>query len=451
MATDVRSHAIESHVTPDGAAAHDRTIARYRDFVTTSFVAAIEPVAVARAEGATVWDEDGRTYVDCFAGISVVNAGHRHPKVIAAAKEQMDQFVHAATYVYHVPVVAKLAERLAEISPGRLQKTFFGNSGAEGIETAMRLAKAYTGKHEFITLTHSFHGRTAGTLSITGNKARKTRGGPYLPGVAFAPAPYVYRNPFGVTDPEEVSERCAAMVEWAIDYQSSGDVAAFIAEPIMGEGGILVPPASYFRRVKEILDRYGILFIADEVQSGIGRTGKMFGIDHYGVEPDIMVLAKGIADGFPLSATIAPAEIANSLRPGEHLSTFGGNPVSCAAALANLEVVESERLPEESARKGEHVMARLCRLAETLPLIGEVRGLGLMIGVELVRDRVTKEPANTEAATVRRLAREAGVLIGVGGQFGKVVRVQPPLVIDDDALEHALDVLEDALRTVQTA
>lgn len=449
MATDVRSHGIESHVTAEGAAAHDRTIERYRDFVTTSFVAAIEPVAVARAEGATVWDEDGRAYVDCFAGISVVNAGHRHPKVIAAAKAQMDQFVHAATYVYHVPVVAKLAERLAEITPGRLQKTFFGNSGAEGIETAMRLAKAYTGKHEFITLTHSFHGRTAGTLSITGNKARKTRGGPYLPGVAFAPAPHVYRNPFGVNDPEEVSARCAAMVEWAIDYQSSGDVAAFIAEPIMGEGGILVPPASYFRRVKEILDRHGILFIADEVQSGIGRTGKMFGIDHFGVEPDIMVLAKGIADGFPLSATVAPAEIANSLRPGEHLSTFGGNPVSCAAALANLEVVESERLPEEAARKGGHVMTRLRRLSETLPLIGEVRGLGLMIGVELVRDRVSKEPANTEAATVRRLAREAGVLIGVGGQFGNVVRVQPPLVIDDDALDHALDVLESALRAVQ--
>jgi 4-aminobutyrate aminotransferase-like enzyme len=315
----------------------------------------------------------------------------------------------------------------------------------------MRLAKAYTGKHEFIALTHSFHGRTAGTLSITGNKARKTRGGPYLPGVAFAPAPYVYRNPFGVSDPEEVSERCAAMVEWAIDYQSSGDIAAFIAEPVMGEGGILVPPVSYFSRVKEILDRHGILFIADEVQSGIGRTGKMFGIDHFGVEPDIMVLAKGIADGFPLSATIAPAEIADSLRPGEHLSTFGGNPVSCAAALANLGVVESERLPEEAARKGEHVMTRLRRLAETLPLIGEVRGLGLMIGVELVRDRASKEPANTEAATVRRLAREAGVLIGVGGQFGNVVRVQPPLVIDDEALDYALDVLENALRAVQAS
>jgi 4-aminobutyrate aminotransferase-like enzyme len=279
-------------------------------------VAAIEPVAVEIAHRATNWDKDGTENIDCFAGIAVCNAGHRHPKVIAAAKAQMDEVVHAATYVYHLPIVGLLGERLAEITPGRLQKSFFGNSGAEGIETAMRLAKAFTGRHEFITLTHSFHGRTTGTLSITGNNARKTRGGPYLPGIAFAPAPYVYRNPFGADDPEEVAARCAAMVEWAIDYQSSGDVAAFIAEPVMGEGGILVPPASYFQRVKEILDRYGILFIADEVQSGFGRTGEMFAIEHYGVEPDILVMAKGIADGFPLSATIARAEIADSFQAG---------------------------------------------------------------------------------------------------------------------------------------
>ena len=431
-----------------GEAAHEQTVARYRDFVTTSFVAAVEPVAVARAEGATVWDQDGTEYVDCFAGIAVVNAGHRHPKVIAAAKAQMDEVIHAATYVYHVPVVAKLAERLAAIAPGQLQKTFFGNSGAEGIETAMRLAKAYTGKREFITLTHSFHGRTAGTLSITGNKARKTRGGPYLPGIAFAPAPYVYRNPFGTDDPEEVAERCATMVEWAIDYQSSGDVAAFIAEPVLGEGGILVPPASYFRRVKEILDRHGILFIADEVQSGFGRTGAMFAVEHYGVEPDIMVLAKGIADGFPLSATIARAEIADSLKPGEHLSTFGGNPVSCAAALANIEVMEEENLPAEAARKGEHALARLRELTAEHPLVGEVRGLGLMIGIELVKDRATKEPAAKEAAAVRRLAREAGVLIGVGGQAGNVVRIQPPLVIADAALERAIEVVDHAMEVV---
>jgi 4-aminobutyrate aminotransferase len=442
MATEVR----EQQRT--GEAAHQQTIERYREYVATSFVAAVEPIAVARAEASTVWDQDGREYLDCFAGIAVVNAGHRNPKLIAAAKAQMDEVVHAGTYIYHVPVVGQLAERLAEISPGRLQKSFFGNSGAEGIETALRLAKAYTGKREIITLTHSFHGRSAGTLSITGNKARKTHGGPYLSGVAFAPAPYVYRNPFGTDDPEEVAARCAEMVEWAIDYQSSGDVAAFIAEPVMGEGGILVPPASYFPRVKEILDRHGILFIADEVQSGFGRTGTMFAIEHFGVEPDIMVLAKGIADGFPLSATIAPPEIADSLRPGEHLSTFGGNPVCCAASLANIDVMQEERLPEEAARKGERVMARLREMAERFPLIGDVRGLGLMIGVELVRDRATKEPANTEAAAIRRLAREAGVLIGVGGQGGNVVRIQPPLVITDAQLDHALGVLETALGEV---
>jgi 4-aminobutyrate aminotransferase len=432
-----------------GTAAHDATIEKYRRFVNTSFVAAVEPIVVQRAEGATVWDADGTAYLDCFAGIAVVNAGHRHPRVLAAVRDQLEQVVHAATYLYHVPVVADLAEQLARITPGDLTKTFFGNSGAEGIETAIRLAKAYTGRHEIVTLTHSFHGRSAGTLSITGNKARKTRGGPYLPGIAFAPAPYVYRNPFGTDDPEIVAERCAEMVEWAIAYQTSGDVAAFIAEPVMGEGGILVPPSSYFRRVKEVLDQHGILFIADEVQSGFGRTGKTFAIEHFDTVPDIMVMAKGIADGFPLSATIARPEIADALRPGEHLSTFGGNPVSCAAALVNISVLEDEHLPEEAGRKGERTLARLRELADRHPLIGDVRGLGLMIGIELVTDRATRIPAAREAAQVRRLCREAGVLVGVGGQAGNVVRFQPPLIISDAELDRAVDTLNDALENVR--
>ena len=438
-------------MTATSTSTHDETIERYKQFVSTSFVAAVEPVVVGKAEGATIWDVDGTEYIDCFAGIAVNNAGHRHPKVIAAVKEQLDKVVHAATYIYHVPVVAEAAERVAAIAPGRLSKTFFGNSGAEGIETAMRLAKAFTGKREFIALTHSFHGRTYGTLSVTGNVARKTRGGPYMPGVAFAPVPYTYRNPFHTEHPEVVAERCADAVEAAITYQTSGDVAAFISESVWGEGGIIVPPASYFKRVKEILDRHGILFICDEVQSGFGRCGKMFAIEHYGVEPDIMVMAKGIADGFPLSATVARPEIADCLKPGEHLSTFGGNPISCAAAIANIEVMQEEDLPGQSARKGARPMGNLRELAADYPLIGEIRGEGLMLGVELVTDKKSKEPAKPQAAAVRKYCREHGLLVGLGGQLANVIRFQPPLTIGDNDLDRAVEILDAALSVTTKA
>jgi 4-aminobutyrate aminotransferase/(S)-3-amino-2-methylpropionate transaminase len=428
---------------------HDQTIARYREYVTTSFVASVEPVVVERAEGATIWDADGTEYIDCFAGIAVNNAGHRHPRVIAAVQDQLGKVVHAASYIYHVPIVAETAEKMARITPGRLQKTFFANSGAEGIETAMRLAKAATGRREFIALTQSFHGRTFATLSVTGNKARKSHGGPYMPGVAWAPMPYTYRNPFGTDDPEVVAARCAEMVEWAIEYQSSNDVAAFISEAVWGEGGIIVPPDSYFRRVKEILDHHGILFICDEVQSGFGRCGSLFAIEQFGVEPDILVAAKGIADGFPLAACIATPEIADSLKPGEHLSTFGGNPISCAAASANIDVMLEEDLPAQAAAKGERFLAGLHDLAGKHDLIGEVRGIGLMLGMELVTDRKTKAPAKAEAAAIRKLCRENGVLVGVGGQLANVVRIQPPLVISDEQLDRTLDILDAALTLVQ--
>lgn len=420
----------------------------YNEYVNTSFVNGIEPVVVKGASGAAVFGADGRTYTDLFAGISVVNAGHCNPRVVAAARAQMEQLIHAASYIYYVPSVGKLAAMLAEITPGKLRKTFFGNSGAEAIEGALRAAKAYTGKSEFIALQMSFHGRTNATLSITGNYARKAHGGPYLSGVAFAPAPHQYRCRFCSG---HCTLQCADVVEDVIRYQTSGDVAAFIAEPVMGEGGIIVPHPDYFTRVKEILDRHGILFIADEVQSGFGRTGRMFAIEHYGVEPDIMAMAKGIADGFPLSAFIAPPEIADSFRPGEHLSTFGGNPVSCAAGIANIEVLRDERLAEQSAKLGTRVMRHLQEMAERNPLIGDVRGIGLMIGVELVRDRQTKEPADDEAAEVRRFCREHGVLIGVGGQHANVVRIQPPLVIDEDRLDKALTIIDQALQSISVA
>ena len=422
------------------------TIQKYKDYVMTGFVKSVAPIVIDRASGCSVWDPGGREYLDCFSGISVVNTGHNNPPVIAAAKAQMDRLVHCASYLYHVKPVADLAEKIAQIAPPGLTKTFFGNGGAEAIEGAMKLARLYSGKHEFIALHGSFHGRTWGTLSITGNQGRKKRGGPYAPGVSFAPSPYTYRS-LWPNDPEQVARHCAKCLDDVIRFETSGDVAAFIAEPVLGEGGIVVPPKNYFREIKRVLDQHGILFIADEVQSGFGRTGKMFAIEHYGVEPDILVTAKGIADGFPLSAFTTRDEIAAAYKPGDHLSTFGGNPVSCAAALANIQFMQDENLPARAAETGEYATKKLRELQKQNPLIGEVRGLGLMIGVELVRDE-NLAPANSEAEAVRDALLRQGVLIGVGGVYGNVVRFQPPLVITRDQIDRAVDAFATALATI---
>ncbi|MGH7775690.1 MAG: aspartate aminotransferase family protein [Candidatus Dormibacterales bacterium] len=419
-----------------------QTVERYERFVNLSSVAGVEPVVVARGRGAELWDVDGRAYVDCFAGISVVNVGHAHPRVVAAATEQMAKLLHCGSYLYQVPVVGELAERLAEVSPGRLQKTFFCNSGAEAVEGAMRLARAHTGRSEFIALETGFHGRTNAALGVTGNRKRKQHGGPYPGGVAFAPAPHPYRCRLcrGTC-----TLACADAVEEVIDYQTAGDVAAFIAEPVMGEGGIIVPHPDYFRRVKAVLDRHGILFIADEVQSGFARTGPMFAIQRYNVEPDIMAVAKGVAAGLPLAGFIARPEVAGAFRPGEHLSTFGGNPVACAAALASLAVIQEEGLEARSAQLGASLLAWLRELAERHDAVGDVRGAGLMVGVELVKDRAARTPYPELAMAVRERCRERGVLVGVGGFFGNVVRLQPPLVIREEQLAAAVGAVDEAL------
>ncbi|RLE72156.1 MAG: aspartate aminotransferase family protein [Thermoprotei archaeon] len=414
-----------------------------------SMIEKLQPVVIDHAQGALVWDMDGKEYIDCYAGISVVNAGHCPPEVVNAAMEQAKKLVHACTYVYYVPPAIRLAKRLAEITPAPLQKVFFGNSGAEALECAMKLARKYTKRHEFIALMCSFHGRTLGTLSITGQSGRRRYDmGPYLSGVSFIPPPYCYRCFFGLTYPE-CDLQCARFIRYAIEYSSSKCVAAFIAEGVMGEGGIIPPPPEYFKIIKEILDEYGILFICDEVQSGYGRTGKFFAIEHYGVDPDLMTLAKGIASGFPISACVARPEIGDAFEPGDHLSTFGGNPISAAAALATIEYMIKNRLPEQAAEKGEYVMKRLNEMKERHPIIGDVRGKGLMIGIELVKDRETKKPAVDEAKRVRELCREMGVLVGRGGVVASVIRFQPPLVITKEQLDKALDVFEEALRKVE--
>jgi 4-aminobutyrate aminotransferase len=416
----------------------------YDEYMITSMVPGFEPVEVERASGTTYYDAAGKSYLDCFSGISVTNAGHGHPKIVSAAKEQMDQLIHCCTYMYYNPRAGELAKRMAEITPGALQKSFFGNSGAEALEGAMRLAKHYTGKTEMVALTQSFHGRTNATLSITGNSGRKINSGPFLPGIAFAPAPHFYRCPFHSKTEEECGERAASFVADVIKYQTAGDVAAFIAEPLLGEGGIITLPSNYLRLVKEILDDNDILFICDEVQSGFGRTGKFFAIEHFdGVDVDIMTTAKGIADGFPLGAFTAKPEIGDSLGVGSHLSTFGGNPVSCAAALANIDVMLTEKLPENSAARGEQLISGLKKIQENNKLIGDVRGLGLMIGIELVTD-ADKTPAAAQAKEVRRICREAGIIVGVGGSLANVIRLQPPLIINEEECARILETLGKA-------
>lgn len=418
-------------------------IEKYNQYVNISMVPGFVPVVFDRAEGAVVFGQDGRKYLDCFAGIAVTSVGHSNPEVIEAAKAQLDRYVHCCSYVYYNEPMANLAEKLAQITPGRLTKSFFANSGAEAMEGAMRMAKTYTGKCEFIALQGSFHGRSYATLSITGNSARKKRAGPYMSGASFVPAPYCYRCTFNLK-PETCGMRCAEYLEDVIKFNTYGDVAAFVAEPVMGEGGIIPPPQLYFKKVKEILEHYNILLFIDEVQTGFARTGKMFAIEHYGVEPDIMAVAKGIANGFPLSAFIAPDEIADTFQPGEHLNTFGGNPVSCAASLATINFLEREKIADQVMEKERLVKERLNSIKEKYSVIGDVRGKGLMIGVELVKDNA-KTPAVDEAKAVRQSCLEYGLLIGVGGVWANVLRIQPPLVITDDQLDEALTIIEKSL------
>ncbi|MGB9022962.1 MAG: aspartate aminotransferase family protein, partial [Candidatus Bathyarchaeia archaeon] len=317
------------------------------------------------------------------------------------------------------------------------------------VETALKVGRKFSRKHEIIALMCSFHGRTLGTLSVTGQAGRKNYGmGPYLGDVAFAPAPYCYRCSLNLEYPE-CGVQCAKMVDDIVNYSTAGNVAEFIAEPVMGEAGIVVPPREYFSEVKKVLDRYGILFIADEVQTGFARTGKMFASEHYGISPDMIAMAKGIADGFPLGACTTRADIGEAFEPGDHLSTFGGNPVSCAAALANIDYLLENRLADEAGRKGKYLLQRLHELQQKHQLIGDVRGLGLMVGVELVKDQKLKTPALNEAAKIRELALSKGVLLGHGGVKGNTVRIQPPLVITEEQLDKTVQVVDECLKEIR--
>ncbi|MCE7741112.1 MAG: aspartate aminotransferase family protein [Candidatus Heimdallarchaeota archaeon] len=400
------------------------------------------PIVLTEGNGAILKDIEGKEYIDCFAGISVSNVGHAHKRLVKAGTEQMSKLLHTSGRFYNIPQT-KLVEKIAEITPGDLKYTYLCNSGTEAVENAVKLVKKYSvskGKTGagMIALECSFHGRLGYALSLTGQAKYKKGFGTYAnaPGVVHAPVPYSYRSKL---PEDEFGTEAALAVEAIIDRHTSGDVAAFIMEPILGEGGILVPPDTYFETLTKILKERDIPFISDEVQTGIGRTGKMLAGDYWNLEPDLMTLAKGLGGGMPIGAAVATSKIAASVESGDFFSTYGGNPVCSAIALENISIVEDENLMDNANKIGKVFFDGLEDLMKKFKLIGDVRGKGLMIGIELVKDQQTKIPAADEAKNIVNVLKNSGVILGLGGIYGNVLRLQPPLCISE---EQALSVLE---------
>ncbi|MEZ0290874.1 MAG: aspartate aminotransferase family protein [Sulfolobales archaeon] len=429
----------------------ERVVREAHEYLILNIVDEVTPVVIDEARGSVIRDVDGREYIDAFSGIAVMNIGYGREEIIQIVNEQIKRYAHVSSYYYYVPIVVELAKRLAEIMPSkRLKKSFFGNSGAEANECAIKLARKYTKRHEIIALAPSFHGRTLGTLSVTGQGGRKRGLGPMLPGVIFVPAPYCYRAPFRYSDEEECGLIYVEIARDIVREASTSEISSFIVEPILGEPGIIPLPKNYLKIFKEeILDKYNALLIVDEVQTGFGRTGRIFGVEYYDIEPDIVTTAKALGGGLPISACTTRDEIASVFEPGDHFSTFGGNPVSAAAAIKTIDIILREELQKKALEKGEYVLKRLRELEERHRLIGDIRGKGLMIGVELVRDE-KKTPASQEAKRVKSLMRERGVLVGVGGIYGNVIRIQPPLVISYEQLDHVIRALDESLNIVET-
>jgi 4-aminobutyrate aminotransferase len=405
-----------------------------------------QPLVADHASMQYVWDVEGRKYLDFFGGILTISVGHTNPKVTGRVKAQIDQLQHLSTLYPNEAIVA-LAEKVAQITPGALQSSFFTSSGTEANEAAILLARMATGRYDVVALRHAYSGSSALAKSMTAQSAWR-KSGVISVGVAHAINPYCYRCPLGLKYPDcEVA--CANDVENLIQTGTSGEIAAFIAEPIQGVGGFITPPPEYFKIVFRAVKKYGGLFISDEVQTGFGRTGtKWFGIEHWEVTPDIMTCAKGMANGAPIGATITTKELAASFQ-GLTISTFGGNPVTSVAAHATIEVIEEERLVENADTMGRYFRGKLEELQQKYPVIGDVRGKGLMQALELVKDRATKEPAAEATAQLLERARENGLLIGKGGMYGNVIRLSPMLNITKPDVDDAIRILDTSLSEVR--
>jgi 4-aminobutyrate aminotransferase len=405
------------------------------------------PLVMDRGEGATVIDVDGNRFLDFNAGIAVCSTGHAHPAVVRSVQEQAAKFLHMSGTDFYYENMVQLAEKLAALAPGNAERrVYFGNSGTEAMEAAIKMARYHSGRDKFIAFLGAFHGRTMGSLSLTARRpVQRRRFGPFMAGVHHVPYAYCYRCAYGKT-PDTCGLECARVIEDQLlkTILPADEVAAIVVEPVQGEAGYIVPPKEFLEELQRIAHRHSMLFIVDEVQSGMGRTGKMWASDHFGIEPDIFTVAKGIASGMPISATVANAEVMN-WPPGAHASTFGGNPVSIAAALTTIELLE-QGLVDNAARMGAYMMDRMKTWPSRFPLVGDVRGLGLMIGIELVRDQKTKERAPEERDRIVDMAFERGLLILGAGE--NTLRLSPPLIVTRDQADFAMATLEECIEQV---
>jgi len=422
-------------------------LSQLRAKVVTSGHASGTPCYVESGKGAILRDVDGREFIDFAGGIAVMNVGHSHPKVVEAIKDQAEKLTHTCFMVTPYEPAVKLCEKLCHITPGDFPKTaLLLNSGAEAVENAVKIARYYTKRQGIIVFEHAFHGRTMLTMTMTSKvKPYKFGFGPFAPEIYRMPFAYCYRCPFNLEYPK-CDVACADYLnEFFITYVAPENTAAVIAEPVIGEGGFIAPPPEYFPKLSKICKDNGILFVADEIQSGTGRTGKMFAMEHCNVVPDIMTLAKSFAAGMPLSAVVGKQEIMNAVHPFGVGGTYGGNPVSCRAALAVLEIFEEEDMLGKAEKLGNKLRERLDSWKSQYEIIGDVRGLGAMMALELVKDRETKEYAAEEAKALTSFCFERGLILLSCGTFGNVIRILMPFVITDEQLEKGLSIMEEGL------
>jgi len=439
MATPKKSGIVTELPGPKARAYVERDHAVMSPSLTRSY-----PFVMDHGRGSEVWDVDGNRFIDFTAGIAVNITGHSHPEVVQAIREQAGKFIHMSGTDFYYPVQIELAEKLASLAPGDEPKqVFFANSGTESVEAALKLARYTTGRPRMVAFIGAFHGRTMGSLALTCSKAVHRKGfAPLLSEVTHVPYAYCYRCHFNLEYPA-CDMACVRYIEDTVfaRYVPPEEVAAIFVEPIQGEGGYVVPPPEFLPRLRALADKYGILLVADEVQSGMGRTGKMFAVEHWGVAPDVICLAKGIASGLPLGAIIARKSLM-TWGPGAHANTFGGNPVACAAALVTIRLLE-EGYMDNAARMGEYILGRVREMQRRHPAIGDVRGKGLMVGVELVMDRKTKEPAHDLRERVVEKAFHRGLLLLGCGTCA--VRFMPPLNISRELVDEGLAIFESAL------